>query len=110
MQRDKGARWDNAVKHRFAEAMPGARCVRGLQARGGGDNPDVDAGGVFSIECKCVKKPPVRTALAQIVEEAPKGTIPMLIVKYDRKEPFVVLQLDDFLEFVADWWRATHSG
>ena len=108
MQRDKGARFEREVRKLFEEAMPGATCKRGLQCRGGDEVPDVDAGGVFSIECKVGKNPPVKPALAQILRDAPEGTIPMCVIKEDRKDAFVVLPLDDFLEFITEWYRETN--
>jgi hypothetical protein len=41
---------------------------------------------------------------AQATDAAPPGRIPIAIIRDDRAEPFVALSLDDFLEFVAEWW------
>lgn len=109
MQREKGARFEREVRKRFEEAMPGAKVKRGLQARGGDECPDVDAAGVFAVECKVGKAPPIRPALEQVLRDAPKGVIPMAAIKEDRREPFVVIMLDDFLEFVKDWWIETQK-
>ena len=40
----------------------------------------------------------------QATNAAPPGRIPIAIIRDDRAEPFVALSLDDFLEFVAEWW------
>ena len=55
-------------------------------------------------EAKRGKQPNVRGALRQATNAAPPGRIPIAIIRDDRAEPFVALSLDDFLEFVAEWW------
>ena len=103
LSRRKGAAWERALVHLFREAMPGAEIRRGLQCRGGDEVPDVDCP-VFWIEGKRGKKPNVRAALRQATEAAPKGRIPLAVIRDDRAEAFVALSLDDFLELVAEWW------
>lgn len=103
--RDKGARFEREVARMFREHLPGCDAKRGFQTRGGAaEAPDVETG-VFAIECKVGKKPPVRAALATAVENCPKGQIPLAIIKEDRREPFAVMPLDDLLEIVSEWWR-----
>lgn len=105
MQRRKGATFERALVHRFREAMPGADVKRGLQFRGGGaEVPDVDCP-VFHVEAKHGKKPVVRAALQQAQADAVKGKIPIAVIKDNRQEPFVVLGLEDFLDFVKEWWE-----
>ena len=102
-QRRKGHQWERDVAKKLREAMPGADIRRGLQAHG--DNvPDVDCP-VFWPECKVGKQPNPRAALAQAVDAAPKVRIPIAVIKDDRKTPFVVLQLDDMLDFIKEWWE-----
>ena len=103
LSRRKGAAWERELVHRFREAMDGADVRRGLQCRGGEEVPDVDCP-VFWPEAKRGKRPNVRAALRQAMDAAPKGRIPLAVVRDDRAEAFVALSLDDFLELVAEWW------
>lgn len=103
-QRDKGIRFDLDNVHAFAEAMPGAKVRRGLQARSGEEVPDVDAD-PFWVECKVGKKQSPRAALRQALADADIGRIPLAVIKDDYQEPFVVIRREDFLEIVAQWWR-----
>ena len=105
--RNKGARAERELVHRFREAMPGAEIRRGLQSRGE-EVPDVDCP-VFWLESKHGKKPNIRAALEQARAAAPKGRVPLAVIRDDRKPAFVALDLDDFLEFVAEWWRGRQS-
>jgi len=103
--RRKGARWERELVHLFREAMPGANVRRGLQSRGGEEVPDVDCP-VFWIEAKRGRRPNVRGALRQAADAAPKGRIPLAVIRDDRAGPFAVLLLDDLLELVGEWWEA----
>ena len=89
--------------HRFREAMPDAEIRRGLQSRSGEEVADLDCP-VFWPELKRGKKPNIRAALRQAIEAAPKGRIPIAIIRDDHAEEIVTLLLDDFLEFVSEWW------
>lgn len=103
--RRKGQAAERELVHKFRAVMPGADVRRGLQSRGGGaEVPDVDCP-VFHIESKHGKQPNVRAALAQAVRDARKDKIAVAVIRDDRKEPFVALQLEDFLEFVREWWE-----
>ena len=64
---------------------------------------DVDCP-VFWPELKRGKKPNIRAALRQAIEAAPKGRIPIAVVRDDRAEEIVTLLLDDFLDLVSEWW------
>ena len=101
--RRKGANFERELVHLFRDALPGAEVRRGLQCRGE-EVPDVDCP-VFWVEAKRGKKPNVRGALRQACAAAPKGRIPLAIIRDDREDAFVSLNLDDFLEIVGEWWR-----
>ena len=100
--RTKGANYERELVHRFREAMPGADVRRGLQCRGE-ETADVDCP-VLWVEAKRGKKPSVRAALKQATAAAPRGRIPLAIIRDDRAEAFVALSLEDFLDFVGEWW------
>ena len=101
--RRKGAGFERELVQRFREVMPDATIRRGLQFRTGEETPDVDCP-VFWPEAKRGKQPNVRAALRQATNAAPPGRFPNAIIRDDRAEPVVALSLDDFLEFVAEWW------
>ena len=102
--RRKGAQFERELVWRFREVMPGAEVRRGLQSRGGEEVADVDCP-VFWVEAKRGKLPNVRAALRQAEADAPKGRIPVAVIRDDRAAPFVALSLEDFLEFVREWWE-----
>lgn len=102
--RRKGASYERELVHRFREAMPGAEVRRGLQSRSGDEVADVEVP-VFWVEAKRGKQPNIRAALRQAQAAAPKGRIPIAVVRDDRAEATVTLTLDDFLEFVREWWE-----
>ena len=103
LSRRKGLRYEQELVHLFRDAMPGADVRRGLQARGGDEVPDVDCP-VFWLEAKRGKRPNVRAALRQATDAAPKGRIPLAVIRDDRADAVVALSLDDFLELVGEWW------
>ncbi len=102
--RNKGARWEREVASLFRAVMDGADIRRGIQNRTGGDASDVEGAGRMHIECKHGKLPNPRAALKQAIRDAGKDKIPLAVVKDDRQKPFVVIGLNDFLEFVRRWW------
>ena len=105
MSRRKGAAYERELVHRFREAMPGAGVKRGLQQRSGAEVPDVDCP-CFWIEAKRGRKPNPRAALKQAQDAAPKGRVPVAVIRDDRNEAFVVLSLEDFLDLVREWWAS----
>lgn len=104
LSRNKGRRFEQELVRLFREAMPGADVKRGLQSRSGQEVADVECP-VFWIESKRGRKPNVRAALKQAESSAPKGRIPVAVIRDDRSDPFVVLLLDDFLELISGWWE-----
>jgi hypothetical protein len=104
-QRVKGHTWERQVAILFREALPGCGAKRGFQMRGGAaEEPDVMAG-YYHVECKVGKKPPVRKALLTAVETCPNGKYPLAIIKEDRKTPYMVMELETFLELAAELWE-----
>ena len=104
-QRTKGHGWEREVARRLRECMPGCQAKRGLQTQGGAqDVPDVSAGPLH-IECKVGKRPPVRKALLTATSTCPKGKIPLAVIKEDYRVPYIVMQLDDFEDFLGEWWE-----
>ena len=104
-QRTKGHSFERWVARSFNEAMPGLGAKRGFQTRGGaGEDPDVITG-IWDIECKVGKKPPIRAALVGAVKYCKPGHVPLVVIKEDRKTPFVVMVLDDWLEMASEWWE-----
>lgn len=103
--RRKGADFERAMVHRFREVFGDEDVRRGLQSRGE-EVPDVDVP-CFWVECKREKRTSPKAALAQAVDAAPKGRIPIAICKEDRSDATVTLLLDDFLELVREWWSLT---
>ncbi len=104
LSRTKGATWERELARRFGEVMPGAKVRRGLQDRDGVEAADVDCP-CFWVEAKHQRKPRPRAALEQAEEAAPKGRVPVAVIKEQRKRPYVVIRLDEFLEFVGEWWE-----
>ena len=102
--RRKGADYERTLVRRFREAMPGADVKRGFQTRSGEEAADVECP-VFWVESKRGRKPNIRGALAQAMAAAPKGRIPLAVVRDDHAEATVTLSLDDFLDFVSEWWE-----
>lgn len=102
--RTKGHDFERKIARRLREVMPGADIRRGLQSRSGGDAADVVCP-YFHVECKKGPKPGVRAALAQAARDARPGQAPIAVIGDDRKEPFVVIGLEDFLNFVKEWWE-----
>ena len=100
--RRKGARFERELVHLFRAAMPGADVRRGLQCRGE-EVADVDCP-VIWVEAKRGKQPNIK-ALRQAIEAAPKGRMPITVVRDDRAEAMVTLLLDDFLALVSAWWE-----
>lgn len=101
--RRKGADFERALVQRFREAMPDAGIRRGLQYRTGEEVADVDAP-CFWIEAKHHHRTNVRAAMRQAIEACPPGRWPIAVCKDDHAEPLVTMQLEDFLDLIAEWW------
>ena len=110
MQRRKGATWERDVARLFREAMPGTDPHRGSQCRDGGDAPDVVGVPMFWIEAKHRAAISPEAALRQAQAECKDPTLwPVAVVKRNRSEPFVCMDLEDFLEIVGALWHETRE-
>lgn len=98
MQRMKGKRVERAIADLVRRVFPDAK--RGWQSRSGRDACDIEST-PYWIECKGGKCPNPRAALKQAIADT-DGRTPVVIVKDDRCEPFVVLRLKDWLD---DMWH-----
>ncbi len=104
LSRRKGARFERDLVHIFAEVFGEQNVRRGLQFRDGADAPDVIAPALW-IEGKCGKRTNPRAALRQAREASSgKGLLCVAVCKDDREEPFVAMDLSDFLDLLKEWW------
>lgn len=99
-RRNKGKRGErkvvNEIKKVFPEFADDLR--RGWQSRQGDDDPDVVGLPGAWVEVKFGKLPNPRAALAQAIRDsAGKKVTPVAVIIDNRKPPFVVLTLADFL-------------
>lgn len=101
--RKKGADFERELVHLFRDVMPGAPVKRGLQVRGA-EQADVDCP-VFWIEAKRMKRPNIRAAHKQAIRDCPSGRIPVAITRANREDALVTMGLDDFLDFIKEWWE-----
>jgi len=103
-QRDKGLRGELEVKHIF-----GSRgwTMRGLE--GQGDHialKELDLAGfrrslALHVEAKRQERLALPAWLRQAEEEAPDGTMPVVVFRQNREQWYVALSLADFLELVG---------
>jgi hypothetical protein len=102
--RRKGAEFERAMVQRFREVMPDVDVRRGLQSRSGSEVADVDVP-CFWPELKRHRRTNYREALRQAVDTCPPGRWPIGVCKDDHEPAIVVMQLDDFLDLVREWWE-----
>ena len=103
--RRKGAAWERALVRMFREVMPRAEIRRGLQSRSGQEVPDIEVPCLW-IEAKRHRRTNIKAALRQAMETSPKGRWPVAVCKDDHQPAVVAMQLEDFLDLVAEWWEA----
>jgi hypothetical protein len=98
----KGKRFERQVAKDLRGIFPDAR--RGMQARHGGDAPDVDHAGPLWPECKHGKRPNIPAALEQATIAA-KGTgrVPIAVCRRDHCDATVTLWWEDFLALLEEW-------
>ena len=80
----------------------GFEAKRGLsQSRGGGaEEADVVGAPGYHIECKRGKKPNLRAALLQAIDDADRGQVPVAVIKDDRAEAILIIRWEDFKQIV----------
>lgn len=100
LSRRKGHAFEREIAAELREM--GFDAKRGLsQARGGGAE-EADVVGVpgFHFECKRGKKPNIRAALAQAIEDARGQEVPVAVLRDDRSEAIAVVRWEDFKKHV----------
>ena len=117
--RRKGRAWEQEVARRLRDMLPGCEVVRtaSLQAHVAAHAPDVTAGNLLAVECKCGAAPNVWAALDQMraAEAAaePDGRFRMVAVHRDSSgggrpaKECVVMEWATFAEIVAALWAET---
>jgi hypothetical protein len=122
LSRDKGKRWERAVAA-LLRPIFGGTVKRGLAQARFGASEDADVKGVpeFWVECKHGRQVNLRAALEQArgaesvsrngatrgtrAEVFPRDRLrPVACCKDDRKDPVVVMYLDDFVSLLQEWW------
>ena len=106
-QRRKGHDFERWVAKWLRERFPGLAddIKRGWQSAGP-YTPDVIWPGNIWFECKRGRKPNPRAALTQALGDAPEGHLAVGIIKDDGQEPFVVLSLVHFEEFLRAYQQS----
>ena len=101
LSRRKGRAWEQEVARKLRDL--GLECRRGWQTREGSDDPDVicEALGAW-LECKVGACPNLWAAMDQAATAAPPGVAPIVIARRNRKRDVVVMDLDDWLEWVRE--------
>ena len=56
----------------------------------------------YSFECKNVERLQFWATVEQAESNIKKGTYPAIVVKKNRKSPYVAIQLEHFLELIGD--------
>lgn len=100
MQRDKGANMERAVAHRFRR-MGWPDAARNLTECRDANSGDLVHVKPFAVQIKCGAAPSPWRAMREARAAADPGDYPIAVVKRDREQPLVVMQMDDFCELTA---------
>ena len=102
--RDKGHNYERELARELRDRFPALDISRGLkQSRGGGaEEPDVVFPGLH-IEAKRQKRPNIRAALEQAIEDATAGVLPVAITRADRDGAVASMRLEDWIELLDSW-------
>jgi len=107
--REKGKRWERDVTNRLKKSM-GDHVKRTGWMQAGAEMPDVHAAPFF-IECKVGKQPRLMAALEQAREGLARHKSlrdpdpfehPIVIAKFDRQDPVVLMPLDVFETIISE--------
>lgn len=94
----KGKVWEREVAALLRPVF-GEHIARGWQSRNGREDCDVK-GSPYWIECKHGQLVNLRAALKQAIADT-DGRTPVVIAKDDRRDPVVVMRLDDWIKLVG---------
>lgn len=98
--RNKGASFERDIINALRDSL-GVECKRNLeQWRSGGDDIDLPP---YSIECKRRATIAMYEWWNQACKSAESAKrIPILVIKADRKEPLVVMDLQEFMRLIRE--------
>lgn len=97
----KGNSFELRMAHHFS-LLTGKHCKRNMQFQGDNQgNPDINwEGSPVHIECKAHERPQFKAFMNQAKSEA-KGSIPVVIHKFNRCQPTLTIELCDLVSFIA---------
>lgn len=111
--RDKGKRGERNTASELREYFPEIEGVirRGWQAREGDDEADVIGLPGYWFEVKCGKSIQILKALEQAYEASAKDehSMPVAVIRPDRKRPVAVLYWSDFLIIIRRIFDYEHG-
>ena len=101
MSRQKGKRGEREAAAELG-AILGVTARRGVQYQGGPDSPDVVLEGVpIHVEAKRTERLSLWAAIEQAKADAPKGSVPLVWHKANRRESVVIVETARLGELVA---------
>lgn len=98
--RQKGSTGERELAGIFREYGYDAR--RGQQYCGANGDADVVGLPGFHVECKRTERLNLYEAMAQSVNDARDGEVPIVVHRRNRKEWLAVLRLKDFMELINE--------
>ena len=104
----KGRRLQNLVRDKLREAFPSLHkddIQSQTMGMGGEDivrTPAAKALIPWSFECKNVERLQIWKAIEQCEENNPDGSIAAVVFKKNRKDPFVAIPLDVFIDLIRE--------
>lgn len=104
--RQKGKRGERLCRDEITEQL-GIPCRRGVQFAGGAGSPDVVllVETILHFEAKAVEKLNIYSAMAQSIEDAGEGRLPLVWHKRSREDSLVTLRMKDLAAVVAECSR-----
>lgn len=105
--KNKGRSLQNLMRDRFREQFKGVLEDGDIESRtmgcSGEDiilSPSAKKLIPFSIECKNVEKLNFWEAIEQAESNSTSDRIPMVVFKKNRKQPYVIVSLDNFMKLI----------